>query len=41
MLGEHGIPKDSPAGRKELERWLEAQRAAKEADEYQPIRRGW
>ena len=41
LLGEHGIPKDSPAGRKELEGRLEAQRAAEKADEYQTIRRGW
>jgi putative transposase len=41
LLGEHGIPKDSPAGRRELEGRLEAQRAAEETDEYQPIRRGW
>jgi REP element-mobilizing transposase RayT len=41
LLGEHGILKDSPAGRKELERRLEAQRASEESDEYQPIRRGW
>ena len=41
LLGEHSIPKDSPAGRKELERRMEAQRAAEEVDEYQPIRRGW
>jgi putative transposase len=41
LLGEHGIPKDSPAGRKELEGRLEAQRAAEETGEYQPIRRGW
>jgi putative transposase len=41
LLGEHGIPKDSPAGRKELGGRLEAQRAAEETGEYKPIRRGW
>ena len=41
LLGEHGLPKDSPAGRRELARRLEAQRAAEETGEYQPIRRGW
>ncbi len=41
LLGEHGIPKDSWAGRRELEARVEAQRAAEESSEYQPIRRGW
>jgi len=40
-LGEHGIPKDSPAGRRELAARLEARRAAEESGDYQPIRRGW
>jgi REP-associated tyrosine transposase len=40
LLGEWGIPKDSPAGRRQLERALEARRA--EDDEaFTPIRRGW
>jgi putative transposase len=41
LLGEHGIPKDSPAGRRELEGRLEAQRVAEETGDYKPIRRGW
>ena len=41
LLGEHGIAKDSPAGRRELARRLETQRAEEETGEYQPIRRGW
>jgi putative transposase len=41
VLGEAGIPKDSKAGRKELERRLEARRGAEEETNYQPIRRGW
>ena len=41
LLGEHGIPKDSLAGRRELERRLEAQRAVEETGEYQAMRRGW
>ena len=40
LLGEWGIPKDSPAGRRQLERALEARR--EEGDEaFTPIRRGW
>lgn len=39
LLGEHGIPKDSAAGRRELERHVEAQRRAK--GDYRSIRRGW
>jgi hypothetical protein len=41
LLGEHGIPKDSAAGRKELERRIEAQRLAEETGSYRAIRRGW
>lgn len=41
LLGEHGIPKDSPAGRAELESRLEARRSAEASEEYKPIRRGW
>ncbi|MDA1275592.1 MAG: transposase [Verrucomicrobia bacterium] len=41
VLGEAGIPKDSAAGRRELERGLEARRVAKAEESYQPIRRGW
>ena len=41
VLGEAGIPKDSAAGRRELERGLEARRAAEAEEGYQPIRRGW
>ena len=41
LLGEHGIPKDSTAGRRELERRVEAQRLAEETGEYKKIRRGW
>ncbi len=39
--GECGIPKDSPAGRREFERIMEARRLAATDDEYAPIRRGW
>jgi REP element-mobilizing transposase RayT len=41
LLGEHGIPKDSTAGRRELERRVEAQRLVEETGEYKKIRRGW
>jgi REP element-mobilizing transposase RayT len=41
LLGEMRIPKDSPAGRRELERLVEARRSAEEGGMYQPIRRGW
>jgi len=41
LLGEHGIAKDSPAGRKELEARVEAQRSAEETGAYNSIRRGW
>jgi len=41
LLGEWGIPKDSPAGRQRLAQELEARRGAEEGEEFKPIRRGW
>jgi putative transposase len=41
LLGEWGIPKDSPAGRQRLERALEERRGLAEGEEFKPIRRGW
>ena len=41
LLGEWGIPEDSPAGQQRLERALEERRRAEEGEEFQPIRRGW
>lgn len=41
LLGEYRIPKDSPAGRRQLERALEARRRAEEGDEFKAVRRGW
>ena len=41
MVGEAGIPQDSAAGRRELERVMEARRGAEEDAGYKPIRRGW
>lgn len=41
VLGEHGIPKDSPAGRRALEVDLERRRGVVREDEWKAIRRGW
>jgi putative transposase len=41
LLGELHIPKDSPAGREELEKHLEWRRAQEDGDELKKIRRGW
>jgi hypothetical protein len=41
LLGEHGIPKDSAAGRREFERRLERRRTAEDGDEFAPLTRGW
>lgn len=41
LLGEHGIPKDSPAGRRNLETRVEERRACEQTDDYKSIRRGW
>ena len=41
LLGEWGIPKDSPAGRQRLEQALEERRGAEDGEEFKPIRRGW
>ena len=41
LLGEWGIPKDSPAGRQRLEQALEERRGSEEGEEFKPIRRGW
>jgi hypothetical protein len=41
LLGEWGIPKDSPVGRQRLERALEERRGLAEGEEFKPIRRGW
>src|SRR5579859_1201305 len=41
LLGEMRIPKDSPAGRRELDRLMEARRSMEEGGTYKPIRRGW
>jgi len=42
LLGEHGIPQDTAAGRREFEQRLEARRAAEGNEaEWRTIRRGW
>ena len=41
VLGEMRIPKDSAAGRRELERMMEARRGVEEGAAYKAIRRGW
>jgi REP element-mobilizing transposase RayT len=41
LLGEWGMPEDSPAGRQRLEQALEERRGTEEGEEFEPIRRGW
>src|SRR4051812_11060561 len=42
LLGEHGIAQDTPAGRHELERRMEARRLEEEDEaSLKPFRRGW
>lgn len=41
LLGEHGIPKDSAAGRRALKRAMDQRRLEDEPEEYKSIRRGW
>jgi len=41
LLGEHGIPNDSAAGRRQFEARMEQRRASEDVKEYRKIRRGW
>jgi REP element-mobilizing transposase RayT len=41
LLGEHGIQKDSPAGRKEFERRMEWRLASEEEEDLPALERGW
>jgi hypothetical protein len=41
LLGEHGILKDSRAGRRQFARQMEERRRVAKTREWQPIRRGW
>ena len=40
-MGEHGIRRDSIAGRRELERRIESRRTAENDEDYKSLRRGW
>jgi REP-associated tyrosine transposase len=41
LLGEHGLPKDSAAGRRGLATVMAARRQGEAAREFQAVRRGW
>jgi hypothetical protein len=41
LLGEHGIPKDSPAGRRQLELRMEQTPMMEDQGQWKPVRRGW
>jgi len=41
LLGEHGIPKDSPAGRRQLELRVEQSRMMEDQGQWKAVRRGW
>jgi putative transposase len=41
LLGEMHIPKDSPAGRRQFEGWMEERRAQARSQEWKGLRRGW
>src|SRR5437762_1787313 len=41
LLGEMGIPKDSVAGRKQFERFMELRRLEDQPEEWKRVRRGW
>jgi len=41
LLGEHGIPRDSPAGRQQFQRRMEWRRAAEDGEQFDPLLRGW
>ena len=41
LLGEYRIPRDSRAGRRQLEALLEQRRAWESQADYRPLRRGW
>ena len=41
LLGEYRIPKDSAAGRRQMEAALEERRGGEEGDEFKVVRRGW
>ena len=41
LLGESGIPKDSPAGRRQLEQTLGLRLHSEDGDDFKAVRRGW
>ncbi|HXJ76245.1 MAG TPA: hypothetical protein VNM37_25530, partial [Candidatus Dormibacteraeota bacterium] len=41
LFGEHGIPRDSKAGRRHFAALMENRRESEAAQEFKPIRRGW
>ena len=41
VLGEYRIPRDSAAGRRQLEMAMEERRTAESGADCQPVRRGW
>jgi putative transposase len=41
LLGEHGIPKDSAAGRRHFAAAMEARRAGEQDQAFKAVRRGW
>src|SRR5438093_883099 len=41
LLGEHGIARDSAAGRREFERRMELRRSQEDGQEFKPLLRGW
>jgi hypothetical protein len=41
LLGEYGIPRDTPAGRREFERRTEASRQSAKAKDWKPIQQSW
>ncbi len=41
LMGEYGIPKDSPAGRRALARAVASRQMAEDSADYAAIRRGW
>lgn len=41
VLGEAGVPKDTPAGRRRFQQLMEEKRQRESLDDYRKIRRGW
>jgi len=41
LLGEHGVPRDTPAGCREFEKRMEIRRAAEDGLEFKALLRGW